>query len=51
MIIKITHQEDKSVHEFEVIDDNNLTKKEVSSICNSMTVKAIFVNGTYYEKK
>jgi cytochrome b involved in lipid metabolism len=49
MIIKITHQEDKSIHEFEVANEDSLTNKEVVKVCNSMNVTAILINGKYYE--
>ncbi|WP_415374218.1 hypothetical protein [Patiriisocius sp. Uisw_017] len=49
MIIEITHQEDKSIHKFEVMDENKLTNEEISNICNSINVKVIFINGKYYE--
>ncbi|WP_178984179.1 hypothetical protein [Winogradskyella helgolandensis] len=39
----------KDLHQFEIVDKNNLTNKEVSSVFNSMSVKAIFGNGKYYE--
>jgi len=49
MIIEITHQEDKSIHKFKVIDESRLTAKEVKIICDKMNVKAILINGNYYE--
>jgi hypothetical protein len=49
MIIEITHQEDKKNYKFKVINDSKLTPLEVKEICSSMNVKAILVNGKYYE--
>ncbi|MFT6638204.1 MAG: hypothetical protein ACJAYP_000773 [Flavobacterium sp.] len=48
MELKIEHQEDKTIHTFNVIDPDNLTSSEVKQICIKMRVKAIFVNGKYY---
>lgn len=49
MIIEITHQEDKSIHKFEVVNDDTLTRPEIYRICTAMNVKAILINGKYYE--
>ena len=46
--IKITHQEDKTTHKFKVMDESNLTTKEVKLICEKMGVKALFIKGKYY---
>jgi hypothetical protein len=46
--IKITHQLDKTVHHFLVLDPNSLTKNEVKRICDKMNVTALFINGKYY---
>lgn len=51
MIIEITHKEDKTIYKYEVTDANNLKNNEVKRICIDMNVKAIFVNGKYYEYK
>ena len=51
MKIEITHQEDKTIHKYNVLDPNNLTSIEVKRICSDMNVKAIFVNGKYYGNK
>jgi hypothetical protein len=47
--IKITHQIDKTVHHFLVLDPNNLTKDEVKRICAGMNVTALFINGKMYK--
>ena len=49
MQIKIQHQEDKIYYTFKVKDANKLTSAEVNWICIKMGVKALFVNGKYYE--
>jgi hypothetical protein len=51
MIIKITHQIDKTIHKFKVVDEDNLTKSEVKKICEKMNFKAILIKGKYYEYK
>ncbi len=38
MTIEITHQEDKSVHKFEVVDENNLTNKGTYQGLNSINL-------------
>jgi len=48
MRIKITHQEDKTTHCFNVKNAEKLSSKEVIRICNKMSVKALFINGKYY---
>ena len=48
--IKITHQIDKTVHHFLVVNPDRLLKKEVEKICNNMNVSALFVNGKLYKK-
>mgnify|MGYP006194207759 CR=1 FL=1 len=50
MKIKIKHQEDKKEYTFKVVNANKLTSAEVNRICIKMNVKAILVNGKYYEK-
>jgi hypothetical protein len=49
MEITIEHQSEKTQHTFTVTDPNNLTYSEVRAICAEMNVKAILVNGKYYE--
>lgn len=49
MIIEIAHQEDKSIHKFEVVNDGALTRLEIHRICTAINVKAILINGKYYE--
>ena len=51
MEITIQHQSEKTNHTFSVVDPNNLTSLEVWAICSEMNVKAILVNGKYYECK
>ena len=51
MKITIQHQSEKTNHTFSVVDANQLTSVEVSAICSEMNVKAILVNGKYYECK
>ena len=51
MIIAIKHQIENTIHEFDVKDPNKLDSIEVRAICNEMNVKAILVNGKYYEMK
>ena len=51
MKITIQHQSEKTYHTFSVVDPDKLTPFEVMRICEIMNVKAIFVNGKYYENK
>jgi len=51
MKITIQHQSEKIYHTFSVVDANKLTSIEVWAICSEMNVKAILVNGKYYECK
>jgi len=51
MEITIKHQTEFTNHTFCVVDPNNLTGIEVWAICSEMNVKAILVNGKYYECK
>jgi len=51
MIITIQHQSEKTIHKFKVGDPDNLASIEVLAICFEMNVKAILVNGKYYECK
>jgi len=51
MEITIKHQTEYTNHTFEVVDSNKLTSAEVKMICIEMNVKAILVNGKYYECK
>jgi hypothetical protein len=51
MIITIRHQIEYTIHKFHVKDPDNLALIEVWSICYEMNVKAILVNGKYYETK
>ncbi len=51
MTITIRHQTENTFHKFDVIDPNNLALIEVLAICYEMNVKAIFVNGKYYQTK
>ena len=51
MIITIKHQVEKTLHEFEVADPDNLTSIEVLAICSEMNVHALLVNGKYYSCK
>lgn len=48
MQIKIKHQEDRKEYTFSAKDADNLTPSEVSLICTRMGVKALFVNGKFY---
>jgi len=47
--IKITHQLEKTVHHFLVVNPNKLSCDEVNRICDKIGAKALFVNGKYYE--
>ncbi|MEN9908935.1 MAG: hypothetical protein RLZZ540_2084 [Bacteroidota bacterium] len=49
MEIKIQHQEDKTYYTFRIKNADKLTSVEVNRICIKMGVKALFVNGKYYE--
>ncbi len=49
MEITIQHQSEKTIHTFTVEDPSKLTVTEVRAICAEMNVKAILVNGRYYE--
>ena len=51
MEITIKHQSEHTNHTFEVVDPNKLTSAEVKIICTEMNVKAVLVNGRYYECK
>lgn len=51
MKITIKHQVENTYHTFKVNDAKNLSVFEVLRICATMGVKAIFVNGKYYEPK
>jgi hypothetical protein len=50
MIITIRHQTENTIHKFDVKDAAKLAPIEVWAICSEMNVKAIFVNGKYYER-
>lgn len=47
--IKITHQLEKSVHHFLVVNPNKLTREEVERIKEKMGVEMVFVNGKLYK--
>ena len=49
MIITIRHQTENSIYKFDVKDPDSLASIEVLAICFEMNVKAILVNGKYYE--
>ena len=51
MEIIIKHQSEFTNHTFDVVDADKLTPVEVWAICSEMDVKAILVNGNYYECK
>ena len=51
MEISIQHQSENTYHTFAVVDADKLTPVEVWAICSEMNVKAILVNGNYYECK
>ena len=51
MIITIKHQTENTIHKFEVKDADSLASIEVWAICVEMNVKAIMINGKYYETK
>lgn len=46
--IKITHQIDKTVHQFLVVDPNKLSCIEANRICKKMNVTSLFINGKLY---
>jgi len=46
--IKITHQVEKTVHQFLVVNPFKLTTEEVDRIKLKMGVDSLFVNGKYY---
>lgn len=47
-IIKITHQSEKTEHQFKVVNPDKLTQAEVKRICRKMAVTALFINGKFY---
>lgn len=49
--ISITHQIEKTIHYFEVVDAKKLTHEEVQMICLEMGVAALFIEGKYYRDK
>lgn len=49
-IVSIKHQEEKTMHHFEVVDSKKLTPSEVKHICKEMGVAALFVEGKYYSR-
>lgn len=49
--IEIQHQETKELHQFNVTNPDSLTTEEVLLICEEMGVKALLINGKYYDKK
>lgn len=50
--IEIQHQESKAMHQFNVVNPDALTINEVKTICEEMGgLKALFINGRYYENK
>ncbi len=51
MKITIKHQLEGTYHTFSVSNQDRLTSLEVMTICESMGVSAIFVNGKYYQYK
>ena len=51
MKITIKHQTEYTNHTFDVVDPNKLSAIEVWTICTEMNVRAILVNGKYYEVK
>lgn len=48
--IEIQHQETKAFHQFNVANPDSLTSDEVLLICEEMGVKALLINGKYYDK-
>lgn len=49
--IEIQHQETKKLHQFNVMNPDSLTTEEVLLICEEIGVKALLINGKYYDKK
>jgi hypothetical protein len=47
--IEITHQLEKTVHHFFVVDQNKLSNEEVENIKIEMGVVMVFVNGRMYK--
>jgi hypothetical protein len=47
--IKITHQLEKTVHHFLVVNPNKLSYDEVNRICDKMNVTSLFINGKLYK--
>jgi hypothetical protein len=47
--IEITHQLEKTVHYFWVVDPNKLSNEEVEFIKMEMGVTMVFVNGRLYK--
>lgn len=48
--ITITHQLEKTIHVFLVIDPNKLAQTEYEKIIKCMNVEMILVNGKIYRK-
>lgn len=46
--IKITHQEEKTVHHFLIENPDRLKPTEVERIKLNMGVDSLFINGKYY---
>lgn len=46
--IKITHQIDKTVHYFFVVNEKNLSYQEVERIKKKMNVEKLFIAGRMY---
>ncbi len=47
--IKITHQLEKTIHHFLVVNPNKLSTEEVERIREKMGVDMVFVNGKLYK--
>lgn len=47
--ITITHQTERTQHHYTVKNPDSLTRAEVNNICQDMYVRAILVNGKFYE--
>jgi hypothetical protein len=47
--IEITHQLEKTVHHFWVVDPKKLSSEEVKNIKTEMGVVMVFVNGRMYK--
>ena len=47
--IKLTHQLDKTVHHFLVVNPNKLSTEEVERIKEKLGVDLVFVNGKLYK--